>query len=442
MPANTLKHGLLSIIVFCCSVLVGCATHPDGVMHPIGKTVEGASTVNILVDTTRAPTTRPGFLFSGERASGHQLAEVVVSIPPEAERKVGRIQWPRSLVPDPAKSFATVSVNQIDDKAARDWFRQSSDQNGRLLIFVHGFNTPFGGGLYLLAQIVHDSKMNVAPLYFSWPSRGKVFAYNYDKESAAYSRDALEHLISIAAADADVKDITILAHSMGCWLTMEALRSMALHDGRIAGKVHNVILASPDIDVDVFRSQYYALGETPPKMTLFISRDDNALRLSRFVGGNIDRVGAVDIGKEPYRSALEKATGVSVIDLSEVKAGNAVHHAKFAESPEIVRVLGDSLINGQPLADQNLSLRDQVGVFVAGVTHGVGRTAETVADTPFALTSAKDRQDAHQDRVDAREAEAKKAAKTKSQTAPKTTEAEPLQKDAAASGEGLSPSRP
>jgi esterase/lipase superfamily enzyme len=100
-----------------------------------------------------------------------------------------------------------------------------------------------------------------------------VFDYDYDKESTNYSRVAFEQTLRTLAKDPDVKDVTVMAHSMGTWLAMESLRQMAIRDGRVASKIDNVILASPDIDVDVFAPMDRD-GRTPsqvydscPKMT-------------------------------------------------------------------------------------------------------------------------------------------------------------------------------
>jgi len=38
------------------------------------------------------------------------------------------------------------------------------------------------------------------------------------------------------------------------------LRQLALEDGRVPRKISNVILASPDLDVDVFRRQVREMG--------------------------------------------------------------------------------------------------------------------------------------------------------------------------------------
>jgi esterase/lipase superfamily enzyme len=98
-----------------------------------------------------------------------------------------------------------------------------------------------------------------------------------------------------------------MAHSMGTWLAMESLRQMAIRDGRVAPKIDNVILASPDIDVDVFARQWTEMGEHRPKFTIFVSQDDRALAASRFISGDVQRLGQINPAEEPYRSKLEKA---------------------------------------------------------------------------------------------------------------------------------------
>src|SRR5580704_2423612 len=94
----------------------------------------------------------------------------------------------------------------------------------------------------------------------TWPSRGSIFEYGYDRESANFSRDALEETLRRIARDPSVGEITVMAHSMCAWLVMESLRQMAIRDGRVTAKVQNVILASPDLDVDVCATQWRGFG--------------------------------------------------------------------------------------------------------------------------------------------------------------------------------------
>jgi esterase/lipase superfamily enzyme len=338
---------------------------------------EKADKVNLLAVTNRKPSQNSALLFSGFRGDENYYTDISVSIPPSENRKAGRIQWPKSRHPNTEKEFATLSVNQLDDAAINNWFSEkSAEHEGNFLIFVHGFNTPYDGGVFLLAQIIHDSNMKDAPILFSWPSRGKVLSYDYDRESATYSRTALTSLIEKLIKNDKVHKINIFAHSMGSWLTMESLRTIKLKDGSISPKINNIILASPDIDVLVFKNQYNDLGADAPPITILASKNDEALKLSRVIGGNIDRLGLVDFTKEPYKSAVN-GLNLNVIDVTQVKGGGASEHLKFSESPEIVKLIGESLINGQKLSEDEANLNDQLGILIIGgakeIAKGVGK---------------------------------------------------------------------
>lgn len=244
--------------------------------------------------------------------------------------------------------------------------------------------------VYRFAQIVHDSGTDVVPVVFTWPSRASIFDYNYDKESTNYSRDALEEMLTRLAKDKSVGEITVMAHSMGTWLAVESLRQMAIRHGRVNSKIINVILAAPDLDVDVFSRQYTALGTKPPKFTLFVSQDDRALTLSRRISGNVDRLGQIDPTVEPYASQLEKA-GITVLDLTKLKSGDNLNHGKFAESPEVVRLIGDRLIAGQTVTDSDVGLGEAIGAVGIGAAQTVGTAASVVVSAPIAVFDPRTR---------------------------------------------------
>jgi len=365
--------------------LAGCAGRPEGVLVPSGKVAPGVSTVDLLVATTRAPSRVPGVLFSGERGSDIELREITVSIPPDANRKVGQVQWPSKLPADPMKDFSTVSVEPLDAaRAGRVWLDRNLPKSRRVLVFVHGFNNRYEDAVYRFAQIVHDSKTDAAPVIFTWPSRASIFDYSYDKESTNYSRDALEELLRAVVAKPEVGEVTVMAHSMGTWLAVETLRQMAIRDGHVPKKIQQVILASPDLDVDVFGQQLRAIGKDRPHFTLFVSRDDRALTLSRRISGNVDRLGQINPAEEPYRSMLEKQ-GITVIDLTALKSGDRLNHGKFAESPEVVRLIGNRLIDGQAVTDSQVGLGERLGAVALGTAQTVGSAASIVVSTPIAV---------------------------------------------------------
>ena len=366
------------------TILSGCG-HPVGVLAPIATTVPGASVADILVVTTRRPSGNPGTLYSGQRDSGFSIDAIKVSIPPDSARKVGEVQWPKRLPPNPETDFATLAVDHLPptQKAGSDWLAQNLPESRDVLVFVHGFNNQYEDAVYRFAQIFHDSKAAVAPILFTWPSGGSIFDYNYDRESTIYSRDGLETLLQLLSRDPRVHEVTVMAHSMGTWLAMESLRQMAIREGRVAPKIRNVILASPDIDVDVFSRQFRDLGEHHPNFTVFVSQDDRALAVSRIVAGNVSRLGQIDPNAEPYRSAAQKA-GITMIDLTKLKTEGS-SHAKFAESPEIVQAIGTRLVAGQVLTESSIGLGDSVTMLAAGTAKAVGTGVGLAVSAPLSV---------------------------------------------------------
>lgn len=373
-------------------VLAGCGGRPEGVLAPVALTAQGTSLVDIGVATTRLRSDKPGVIFSGERGSQLDFANIVVSIPPEQVRKVGEVQWPKKLPGNPATDFVTVKAEDMTLAQAKTWFNKRivKTPGRQALVFIHGFNNQFDDAVYRFAQIVHDSHSDVVPVLFTWPSRGSLLAYGYDRESTNYSRDALEKLLSSLAADPNVGEISILAHSMGNWVTIEALRQMAIRNGRIAPKIKNVMLASPDVDVDVFRSQMADIGAKRPNFTLFVSQDDRALAASRRIWGNVERLGQINPTLEPYKSQLA-AENVTVIDLTDLKTADRLNHGKFAESPQVVQAIGLRLAQGQTITDSRIGLGDRIIAASAGAAATVGTAAGLVVAAPVAIVDPNTR---------------------------------------------------
>ena len=106
------------------------------------------------------------------------------------------------------------------------------------------------------AQIVADSRFGGVAVLFTWPTKHELFGYVSDKDNATASRDALQSLLQDIAATPGVGKVHVLAHSMGGWMAMEALRQEAISGDRdLDGHLGEVMLASPDIDMDVFAAQ-------------------------------------------------------------------------------------------------------------------------------------------------------------------------------------------
>ncbi|NDW07993.1 alpha/beta hydrolase [Jiella pacifica] len=385
-PARTV-FALLAVTLL---ALTGCAARPYATLIPVSGTVRGAHIVNMLVASTRQPSRVPGVVFSGERGPGLSVENIVVSIPPDNVRKPGTVIYPTANPGDPSKEFVTLKIAPMAEKDALAWYRNVTGPKKRVLIFVHGFNSTYEEAVFRFAQISHDTGVNAAPILFTWPSRGSIFDYLYDRESANYSRSSLETIIAQAADSPNVDEITLMAHSMGSWLAMEAVRQLTIRRGRVPAKLRNIVLAAPDLDIDVFRQQLDELGPAQDRITIFTSQDDYALQVSRRLAGGVQRLGSIDLDN-PLMLTFFARRGVNVVDLSDVQAGDSLNHTKFAESPFVVQAIGQRLIAGDRVSDSRVNLAEAIGATAVGTAQGVGSVIGAAASVPAAVVDPNSR---------------------------------------------------
>jgi esterase/lipase superfamily enzyme len=371
-------------VVALSAIAAGCSSRPYGTLVA-GTSAPDASRVDLLVATTRAPVLEPpGVMFGGSRGRGLDFADIVVSIPPASARRPGDVPLPSSLPGNPERDFVILRADRMDLAQAKANFdaRMRRTPGRRVLIFVHGFNTRFEEAVYRFAQIVYDARVDVAPVLFTWPSGGRVTDYVYDRDSAVYSRDALEAVLQALVKDPNVDSISILAHSMGNYLAIESLRQMSIRDRGLSPKIRDVMLASPDIDVDVFRRQIAEIdaGPRPAQFTLFIARDDRALGLSSFLARDSTRLGSLDPNKEPYRSILEQGR-VQVVDLTGTASNDFTNHGRFS-SGEVVGAIGQRLAEGQSLSEAKGGLVESLGAFTTGAINVAAGVATGAVAAP------------------------------------------------------------
>ena len=173
-----------------------------------------------------------------------------------------------------------------------------------------------------------------------------------------------------------VKSIDIIAHSMGNWLAMEALRQLAIAGNRdLDNKLGYVVLASPDIDVDIFKKQMARYGKPDKPFVVLLSADDKALRISSFIAGKQARVG--DDANADELAAL----GVTVVDLSSIQSGDKLNHAKFADNPVLVQLLGDRLRLPESLQPTQQQANERVNELASGL----GQAASIIVTTPLKI---------------------------------------------------------
>ena len=328
------------------TALAGCASSLGDVTDSVtgGLFAAGPKRPSLPVAMFIA-STRPDDAKNGSPAGdgGAHFSLDIVSIPPD--HRAGIIETPTFGAPQEGRDFVLRSHRALDSDEFTNEI--SSSISGRIgsnrdvLLYVHGFNTSLQDARFRLAQIVADARFGGVPVLFTWPAENNLFSYVSAKERATASRDALEHLLWNLAQEPGVGRVHVLAHSMGTWLAMEALRENAIagHPD-LGGKLGNIMLAAPDIDLAVFKQQMARLGEAA-HVSIFVSAGDRALSLSSRIAGDRPRVGALDPRNRRDRADLDKL-GVKVYDLSSFSDG-LIGHDAFADSPEVIRTIGAHL---------------------------------------------------------------------------------------------------
>lgn len=355
---------LFAAVVLVC--LGACAGPKNLVGIPTAvpiETVHATETVKVFIATSRAASDEPGELFSGKRSHQLNFASVDVSIPPNHQQ--GKIERPRKLPPDPREHFVIDSPRNFKDRrsfqtdlSSAVMERPRDERN--VLLFIHGYNTNLTSAVLQVSQFVEDTGYTGVPLLFSWASSGETVKYVYDINSALVARDSLVSLYDTLRLPA-VQGYDLVAHSMGTFLVMEASRQVALTTGvDPTGKVKNIVLASPDIDIDLFISQLSLLPRKDRNIVVLVSNDDRALLASRRVAGGVTRVGLAPADE------LSKL-GIIAIDLSEVDDPSSFSHSKFKNSPAVVQLLGNAIQDGSSFNQApNLSLTQSIIVGVDG----------------------------------------------------------------------------
>lgn len=320
-----IRHLTLFIVLL---VLAGCGGRAVlGVAD--GDPAASANVVDIFVATMRARSDDLSLPYSSARAKQLNFAEFEIGIP--KNHVSGQVEK-SNRKPDPARHFVAVTFQPIDTKKkfiadlnAALARRPAAEQE--ILIFVHGYNNNFADSIFRNAQIINDYQVKAVALHYAWPSGGSLPLYVYDRDSAAYSRDGLAETIEIAA-QTNAKRITLIGHSMGSYVVMEAFRNLALSGrGKYLKRLSGVVLAAPDVDIDVFQSQLRDIKDIPTPFTILVSRRDRALTVSGKLTGGHPRVGSgADI-------ASLQEQDIAVLDTSDVDGGS---HDVFASSPTLM----------------------------------------------------------------------------------------------------------
>ena len=308
--------------------------------------------------------------FSGERFGKLQLGHAFVTVP-KAQRTKGAIplpslwdKWVRGVPPegDPARHFTipksgvTVYSTEADFlAAAKKHIANAGDFKDHAFIFVHGFYVTFDNALYRTAQISYDLSPDGKPFgtafLYSWPSAGDATSYLYDQDSANFASLHLQSFIKTVVDKTGVKNVHIIAHSMGNVALIGALQELARTDTK--AKINQIILAAPDVDKQQFETIIQSVEKVAKGITLYASQGDNALALARKARRGLPRAGETLLPPGPA-----VVTGIDTIDVSAINTDVwSWGHDTYADSTELLADIGTIFTKGDPPAKRSPKLK-------------------------------------------------------------------------------------
>lgn len=341
------------ILAFVLLVVAGCAGNRavTGLGTDVVDRAHSRAVVPFTVATVRERVGDPSIAYSRNRSEVLNFSTIDVHIP-ETHRP-GTVET-ASVKPDPRRNFIASNYVLLPDRQAmiaelnrRLASRPASQRE--IFIFVHGYNNNFAEGLFRNAQIVHDYDVSSVPIHFSWASAAAFTRYLYDRDSAIIARRGLAETLELAA-QTNANGIVIVGHSMGAVVVMEALRTLSAEKGgNVLKRIKGVVLAAPDLDPDLFRSQIDDIDYLPKPFTIVVSRRDRALDISRRLAGGEPRVGS------GFDIAFLQNKNIQVLDISQVDSGG---HSLFASSDTLIKFLGSGYLLRRLITDEYAGMDD------------------------------------------------------------------------------------
>jgi len=239
-----------------------------------------------------------------------------------------------------------------------------------VFIFVHGFHNSFDDAAFTMAELWHFLGRYGVPIVYTWPAgHPGIFGYTYDRESSEFTTFHLREIIQFIATFPEVEKINLIAHSRGTDVAVTALRELTIEvrakglDPKKELKIHNFVLAAPDLDVQVAEQRLIGdyMAWSADRFTIYTSPADRAIgwsnKLFASPKGRIGNLSVEDMTDEA-RTVMERSNSnlyiinfMSSTDKSDSNA-DSFGHSYFRNAPtvssDLILMLRDDLDPGPP----------------------------------------------------------------------------------------------
>ena len=239
-----------------------------------------------------------------------------------------------------------------------------------VFIYVHGYHNSFNDAVFAMAELWHFLGRIGVPIVYTWPAGYPgMFGYTYDRESSEFTVYHLRKVLEQISSYPEVEKIHLIAHSRGTDVAVAALRELTI-GARAAGidprkryKVHNLVLAAPDLDLQVIEQRIVGdhLSLSANRVTVYTSPQDKAIgiaaRLFASPRGRLGTLGLEDI-PDAIGDVLDySGANLAIVNFAgaadaTVSKGDRYGHSYFRDAPtvssDLVLLLRDDLDPGTP----------------------------------------------------------------------------------------------
>ncbi|UWQ21061.1 alpha/beta hydrolase [Jannaschia sp. W003] len=209
-----------------------------------------------------------------------------------------------------------------------------------LVLYVHGYNTRQPAMFERLLSVERGLKaggFRGAVAGFDWASDGVVYGYDYDRQDAAriapgLVADGIRPLLAHVAGG----DVSVLAHSMGCYLAAHALAG-----GGPRWTLRNLLFTAADVDAAQLKRQApwgRGIAARAKRFTNYHCPHDGILRIARVVHGNrprAGRAGLIEPARPPFHDV--RCGAQYHRDVAPAARGRVVSHNWWFLSPGFFR---------------------------------------------------------------------------------------------------------
>jgi esterase/lipase superfamily enzyme len=233
-----------------------------------------------------------------------------------------------------------------------------------VFIYVHGYHNSFQDAALATAELWHFLGREGVPLFYTWPAGYPgIFGYTYDRESSEFTVFHFKNLLRYLASFPEVENVHIIAHSRGTDVVTAGLRELIIearasgHNPRDKLKVKNLVLAAPDLDVQVVEQRWIAekFGLGVERLTVYTSPADKAIGISETLFSSPrGRIGTFDLSEVSSAQAavLKKRPPTNTAFVAYSGAAGGIGHSYYRTDPtassDLILMLRYDLDPGDP----------------------------------------------------------------------------------------------